>query len=102
MLLVDLLGCRRPIGVPQTMLLPCFTASNGDDLLAELVEGVHVKCGGLIGVVGAGYDDMAHPAEFVVRPHSFDVQLTLTLVALVQGDDPALGVLLIVRVEVGH
>ena len=65
---MDLLGCRCPIGVPKAMLLPCFAASDGDDLLAELVEGVHIQRRGLLRVVGAGYDDMAHPTELVVRP----------------------------------
>ena len=66
------------------------------------VEGVHIQCGGLIGVVGAGYDDMAHPAELVVRPHGLDVQLALVLVVAVQGYDPSLGVVLVVRIHDGH
>ena len=45
---------------------------------------------------------MAHPPEFVVRPRGLDVQLALVLVVLVQGDDPALGVRLIVCVLIGH
>ena len=84
-LLVNLLGRGCPVGVAQAVLFPCFTAPDGDDLLAELVEGVHIQCGGLIGVVGAGYDDMAHPAELVVRPHGLNVQLALVLVVAVQG-----------------
>ena len=99
---MNLLGCGCPIGVPQTMLLPCCTASDSDDFLAELVEGVHIQRRGLIGVVGAGYDDVAHPPEFVVRPHGLDLQLALVLVVLVQGDDPALGVRLVVCVLIGH
>ena len=58
--------------------------------------------GGLIWVVGAGYDDVANPTELVVRPHGLDVQLALVLVAAVQGDDPALGVVLVAGIQVGH
>ena len=102
MLLVNLLGCGCPVGVAQAMLFPCFTTPDGDDLLAELVEGVHIQCGGLIGVVGAGDDDVAHPTELVVRPHGLDAQLALVLVVAVQGNDPSLGLLLVVRIQVGH
>ena len=45
---------------------------------------------------------MAHPPEFAVRPHGLDVQLALVLVVLIQGDDPALGVRLVVCILVGH
>ena len=101
-LLVNLLGCGCPIGVAQAVLLPCFTAPDGDDLLAELVEGVHIQCGGLTGVVGAGYDDVANPTELVVRPHGLDAQLALVVIGAVQGNDPSLGVVLVVRVQIGH
>ena len=102
MLLVNLLGRGCPVCVAQAVLFPCFTAPDGDDLLAELVEGAHIQCGGLIGVVGAGYDDTAHPTELVVRPHGLDAQLALVLVVAAQGYDPSLGVVLVVRIHDGH
>ena len=74
----------------------------GADLLANLVAGVDIQRCRLTGVVGPWDDRMPCPAELTIGPEGFDVEPMLVWRLLIQSNDPALGVVVIIRVQVGH